>query len=569
MKSNARGVPENAAWISLDDQGRIQAHAPEALELVGYVGQDLRGRAVAEILPYWDPGERVGFMRGGTGDKLLQVLYFKDLQLLIIRDATEDERSVRTHAILKGLNREFERGMTTLTDVVVKASPDGRMQQISEAGDRLFGAPISAMIGRSVYDLERQGVFRPSATAQVLKARAPVTTLQHTRAKRRLLVHGLPVFNADGRMEYVLNTSRDITDIENLRTELQRTQALVTAYYEELRKLLHAEEGIVYQSLAMRELIARIDRLAQVDATILIQGETGVGKELIARRLHTVGRRSSGPFVAVNCGAIPDTLLEAEFFGYEAGAFTGAWKGGKPGYFEAAHGGTLFLDEISDLPLHLQVKLLRVMQEREVNRLGARRPVAVDVRIVAATQIDLEDAVERGVFRPDLYYRLAVVVLRVPPLRERLEDLPKLVQYFVNQAESRYGVRLRFTPSAMDALMSYPWPGNVRQLENLIERLALSQPGSWVDRQDVAGMVGTPQTRRGGVETRTESLKEAVTRFETKLLEEAWVRYGSTREMAAALGINQSTVVRKLQKLGLAGSRTSRRRRIFAHPKRS
>lgn len=227
---------------------------------------------------------------------------------------------------------------------------------------------------------------------------------------------------------------------------------------------------LVGGSRKMAELLQMIELVAPTGSTVLLTGETGTGKEVVARRIHFCSERPGGPFVSVNCAALPEGLIESELFGYERGAFTGA-AGARPGYFEEANGGTLFLDEVAELPLVLQPKLLRALQEREVRRLGASRSVRVDVRVIAATNGDLACAVREGRFRPDLYYRLCIIELHLPPLRERKEDLPELCKHFLGRCIPRTGSPLRrVSAAAAEAMDAYPWPGNVRELENVIER---------------------------------------------------------------------------------------------------
>ncbi len=253
--------------------------------------------------------------------------------------------------------------------------------------------------------------------------------------------------------------------------------------WEEQRKILQEElrktyniHGIIGVSESVRNLIEVIRKVASTDSTVLITGESGTGKSLIAKAIHFLSDRRDRPFVTINCAAIPETLLEAELFGYEKGAFTGATSSRK-GKFELANGGTVFLDEIGDMPLYLQAKILRVIQEKEIERLGGEKVIKVDVRIIAATNRDLESLVKEGKFREDLYYRLNVIPIHVPPLRERKEDIPLLVEHFLEKFNEKYGKKVRIAPEAMEPLMEYDWPGNVRELENTVERLVVMNEG--------------------------------------------------------------------------------------------
>ncbi|MGC8852792.1 MAG: sigma-54 interaction domain-containing protein, partial [Hydrogenobacter sp.] len=235
-------------------------------------------------------------------------------------------------------------------------------------------------------------------------------------------------------------------------------------------------EGIIGRSIAIKNLIDLIEKVSQTDTTVLLTGESGTGKSLVAKAIHFLSSRKEKPFITINCSAIPETLLEAELFGYEKGAFTGAYTS-KKGKFEIANGGTVFLDEIGDMPLSLQPKILRVLQDKEIEKLGSERSIKVDVRIISATNKDLWSLVQKGSFREDLYYRLSVVPIHIPPLRERKEDIPVLIDHFLNLFNQRYNKNVRIDAKALEIMMEYPWPGNIRELENTIERLVILKDG--------------------------------------------------------------------------------------------
>ena len=321
----------------------------------------------------------------------------------------------------------------------------------------------------------------------------------------------------------------------------------------ELRAALqerHRVEGILGESGRMQEVLSLVRRVAASDATVLIRGESGTGKELIAKAIHYASRRAEGPLVRVNCAALPETLLESELFGHEKGAFTGA-QATRRGRFELAHGGSLFLDEIGDLPPHLQVKLLRVLQEREIERVGSSRPIPVDVRLLAATHRDLEALVKAGGFREDLYYRINVVTLAVPPLRERREDIPLLLDHFLSKFARANGKTIRgLTREARDTLLRYDYPGNVRELENLMERAVV------LTRDEVIGRADLPLSVR---ETEPESgeatgLPAAVEGLERRMIRDALARADGVQTRAAELlGISERVLRYKLRKYGLAG----------------
>lgn len=331
--------------------------------------------------------------------------------------------------------------------------------------------------------------------------------------------------------------------------------------------MLTFRSPLVGESLAIQNIFKTIEKVSQTDSTVLITGESGTGKELIARAIHENSPRASKPLVIVNCGAIPAELLEAELFGHMKGAFTGATQN-RQGRFELAHGGTLFLDEVGDMPLHLQVKILRVLQTRQFEPVGSSRTMEVDVRIIAATNRDLEDAIAKKEFRDDLYYRLNVIPVRIPSLRERKSDIPLLVNHFVQQFNEATGHTVEApTGQIMDALLAYDWPGNIRELENLMERLVILKGQGSVDLGDLPHRIfqqyaeGRPQG--DGALSAWEfprmvlpqtglDLKEIVDAFENHLVDQALARTGGNKNRASELlSMNRTTLVEKLRKRGM------------------
>jgi TyrR family helix-turn-helix protein len=290
-----------------------------------------------------------------------------------------------------------------------------------------------------------------------------------------------------------------------------------------------------------------------VDSTVLLTGESGVGKGVIAKLLHENGSRRDFPFVKVNCGAIPENLIESELFGYESGAFTGSRKDGKKGLFETANKGTIFLDEISELPHNLQVKLLQVIQEREITRVGGVESIPINVRIISATNQDLMSLVHEGKFREDLYYRLNVVPISIPPLRERPEDIIPMIRIFLNRINIKMKEHKDIDSKTIAILMKYPWPGNVRELQNIIERLVITTKGTVIQPENLPSFI---YEAANGVEalgkSTSKSLSEAMNHAEREILLKAQEQYKTTRAMAKALGISQPTVVRKLRKHSIA-----------------
>lgn len=319
----------------------------------------------------------------------------------------------------------------------------------------------------------------------------------------------------------------------------------------ELREALqerHRVEGIIGESGRMQEVLSLVRRVAPSDATVLIRGESGTGKELIAKAIHYASPRAAGPLVRVSCAALPESLMESELFGHEKGAFTGAVATRK-GRFELADGGSLFLDEIGDLPLHLQVKLLRALQEREIERVGSSRPITANVRVLAATHRDLEALVREGRFRDDLYYRINVVTVTLPPLRERREDLPLFIEHFLRRFAEKNGKVIRgLTRDAREALLRYDYPGNVRELENLIERAVVLTRDEVIGREDLPLSVKEPD--QGDFEE--ASLPAVVEGLERRMIREAMAKADGVQTRAAELlGISERVLRYKLRKYGL------------------
>jgi DNA-binding NtrC family response regulator len=335
-------------------------------------------------------------------------------------------------------------------------------------------------------------------------------------------------------------------DVQQVREENRQLREALGKRYQ--------FRNIVGRSKKMQEVLALVERVAPTNSTVLIGGESGVGKDLIARAIHQNSRRASGPFIKINSTAIPDTLFESELFGFERGAFTGALAS-KPGKFELADKGTLFLDEIGDVPAPIQVKLLRVLQEREFERLGGTKTLKVDVRMIAATNRDLRAALEEGTFREDLYYRLNVVPIDSPPLREHKEDIPELVNHFLARcaAESEKEME-RITPAALAVLMGYHWPGNVRQLENMVERAVALSAGPMIDAKDI--QLDSVHGRAGAVSSPADDhfLPEGMTleQWEDNMIREALRRANGNKSQAARLlGLSRNALRYRLGKLGV------------------
>jgi PAS domain S-box-containing protein len=458
---------------------------------------------------------------------------------------------------LDKLNRELDAIIENSYDAIYITDHKGTTIKTNSAIERITGIPKEYYLGKNTKDLMRRGILKDSVTFKVLEQRRPVTLVQNNFAGKETLMTGMPVFNEAGDIEKVVTNIRDLSELNQLHDELNKALELNDQYRKELEKLktkARLDPDVIVESKHMIDIYDMADRIADFDATVLILGETGVGKDVLARHIYRSSNRyGKGEFIKVNCGAIPDDLLESELFGYEAGAFTGANRSGKPGLFELAHKGVIFLDEVGELPLSLQVKLLRFLQEKQIQRVGGTKPKSVDVRLIAATNRNLKEMLEKGTFREDLYYRLHVIPIYIPPLRERKEDILPLVQYFLNHFQEKYRIAKEFSRELKDFFYHYHWPGNVRELSNLVERLVLIVPSKVITLEDL------PDEYRNKEEipahtVKIKSLKDAVESAECEILTIAVQKFDSTYKIAEELGTSQATIVRKLKKYRLQTS---------------
>ncbi len=435
----------------------------------------------------------------------------------------------------------------------------GKILRVNPASERINHASAEQLVGRNYLDVAKEGlVILPSAALEAIKHRKQISLLQENRFGRKLISTATPVFADDGELIRVVVSERDITEIDRLQKELEEQQAIGNQFRQQILEFqqirLH-DRPVIAESPAMMKAIRQALKLSQVDSTVLILGESGVGKGLIADLIHQNSARSDQPIIKLNCGAIPESLIEAELFGYAKGAFTGAI-GNKPGLLEVADGGTIFLDEIAELPPPSQVKLLRFMEDGLLTRLGSTSSRRVDVRILAATNRDLAHMMAQGTFRTDLYYRLSVIPLSIPPLRERKECLIPLLHSYIDHFSRQTGKQHHLTTAAIDTLAHYSFPGNVRELMNICERLVVMSDSDEIDVVDLPQAVisgDENQFHHWPVEMTMAQILESV---ERNILLEACKRYRTQHDIASGLGMSQPTVARKLQKYGLSSQIT-------------
>lgn len=427
--------------------------------------------------------------------------------------------------------------LDTAGDGILAIDSDGRITQYNPAAEKIMHIPYEEAIGGLLIEVFPSCFSLLEAMVQGISYTNREVFAEATNS--HYLITARPMMDQQGEIIGAMAILKDIRDVRELFQKLTSQRSFTF-------------DEIIHTSKTMQQTIFLAKAYARGDSTILIRGETGTGKELFARALHAASPRADNIFVPVNCAAIPDTLLESELFGYEAGAFTGAVKGGKQGLFELANNGTLFLDEVGELSVHLQAKLLRVLQECKLRRVGGSREIPVNVRILAATNRNLEAMIREGTFREDLYYRLNVIPLFLPPLRERREDIPLLADFFLH----RFAVKLQKTvesisETALTLLVGYSWPGNIRELENIIERTINLVDGPVVLARHIVLYQSSPMKKEAEA-IKTETLAEALAETEREILSTALKRCQSSRQLGKILGLSHTAVLNKLRKHGFS-----------------
>jgi len=446
--------------------------------------------------------------------------------------------------------------LNSVNEGILAVDKDGKITHINEVSRKLLQCRPTQVIGQGVEEL----LGTNHLMFETLKS-GKTYTLHEGRLKKEgrnvhYLISSQPILNDKGQIIGAVATLKDFRQVEAIISKVDKIRHLKTF------------DEIVFQSKKMSQLIAAARTVARSRSTVLLRGESGTGKELFASALHTEGPRRQAPFIAVNCTALPETLLESELFGYEEGAFTGAVKGGKAGLFEQANGGTLFLDEIGELPLLVQVRLLRTLQEGTIRRVGGSKEQNVDVRIIAATHRNLEAMVQKGGFREDLYYRLNVIPLTIPPLRERKEDIPLLAKHLIRKICRKLNKpEVRLVSESVGFLMKQEWPGNIRQLENTLERIInlLDSPeitphdlAVWSDIGNCNDTVPSAWPKKNVVQFEIPSaeagvgLKDMVGRVEKEIIMSVLEKYPSSRLAGQVLGVSNTTILNKIKSYGLS-----------------
>lgn len=463
------------------------------------------------------------------------------------------------------LEMTFRSMISSISDGIYITDSEGYCIAHNEAFLRITGIPANVVSG-NVETLLDNHLISDSVTLEVIRSGQRVSKVISYPSGCEALVTGNPSFDEEGNLVNVVCEVRDLSELNTLKDELKRAKQLNKQYREIIRNynpVNDAAQKISARDLKMQSILDELPRIGDSEATVLIHGESGVGKGLIASLLHEhSNRRIKGKFIKVDCSAIPSSLIESELFGYEGGAFTGARREGKAGLLDQANHGTAFLDEIGELSPFLQVKLLSVLQDHKILRVGGTTPLPMDIRFVCATNRDLEKMVDEGTFRKDLYYRLNVIPIAIPPLRERKDDIFGLTLIFLEKFCKKYRRSLSFAPAAMDSLYEYSWPGNVRELENVVERLVVLTQTSLIGKLDLpekiwqATHVMVPSEPSHFNERKVIPLKEAVAATERHSIEGAFLQNKHLGPTAKALGVDISTLLRKCKKLGIRRTTT-------------
>lgn len=551
------------AMIAVNASGIINIFNAAAQRIMGVRPQDMLGKRAVDLIP----GSRLNFVLATGTPELNQQQQIGSLRVLTSRMPVRDEQDniVGAVAVFRDITeiQHLAEEITNITemkvmleaiiestqDVISVTDQDGKLIMINPAYTRLIGLSKEEVIGKPATIDIREG---ESMHLYVMKTLEPVRgiPLQVGPQAKEVIVNVAPII-VQGQLRGSVAVAHDVSEIRRLTEELGRMKSLVRQMQSR-----YTFEDIIATSPAMLKAVQLARRAAATPVTVLLSGESGTGKELFAHSIHHASGRKNAPLVRVNCAAIPETLLESELFGYETGAFTGARKGGKKGLFEEANGGTIFLDEISEIPLTVQVKLLRVLQEKEFVRVGGLKPIGVNIRVIAATNRNLTAEVEKGTFREDLFYRISVFPILIPPLRDRLDELPVLANFLLRKLNEEYGRNVRqLAPDALTILRNYRWPGNVRELENILARGMINMLFNETTMQAVhlppltgAAALSSFQASKTVPELQ-QGLAPALSHTEKQSIVSALAASGGNKTAAASLlGISVRSLYYKLKK---------------------
>ncbi len=457
----------------------------------------------------------------------------------------------------------YEDIIDSLLDPIYILDSEGNFLFANQAIIDITGYTKNDFMNFNSKQLYTDGIIDKCLYLDVLEEKKSKTVIQYITKKdnliKKLLVTQSPIFDGKGNVKNIVGHLRDIDKINRLYQDTLTDNEVYVMKHNDIDKVKKASGNIISKSSQMKKLLMEAEKIAAYDTTVLLQGESGTGKEVIANYIHEMSPRKEKEMVSINCASLPETLLEAELFGYVKGSFTGALDTGKEGLIEIAEGGTLFLDEINSLPLATQGKFLRILETKMVKRVGSIRPKYIDFKLIAATNSNLKDLVDENKFRKDLYYRLNVIPINIPPLRERKEDIIPLADYFIEYYCNKYGREKKFSAKVYDKLIEYEWPGNIRELKNFVERIILMSSNSVLEIEDTPFaldefITSSPVLNAESYEyfnlneIEGKKLKDAVELFEKFLIGRVYKKEKSSRKTANQLGVNQSTIIRKINK---------------------
>lgn len=428
---------------------------------------------------------------------------------------------------------------------------NGAILFVNRASEQFNQVDREKLIGRKIVDLQKENFFKPAASLLTLKSGKVESVIQNLRNKKKLLVFSYPIFDDSGNILYVITLSTDVTEQLRLQQQLEEKERIIQLYSERFSLHISDEEKrLTFHSKEMEKVHSLISKTASTDINILLTGESGVGKTFWAKQIHNLSSRANEAFVTINCSTIPESLLESELFGYESGAFTGALSKGKIGLFETANRGTIFLDEIGELPHHVQIKLLQVLQDREIRRIGGSKSIPVDFRLITATNQDLQNMIKEKTFREDLYYRLNGFSIHIPALRERPEDIVPLSIFFLKQYNQTHNDIKKLSHDTLHIFQQYPWPGNIRELEHVLESACVISEYEMITYEDLPDNFRhlNPSYNLNIFDKKKPSLQEALEIVEADLVRKAYEKTKTSYGVAEQLKISQATAWRKIQK---------------------
>jgi len=554
--------------VAIDDKGSITYFNKTAERIFNIPAHEALSRFILDVIPHTG-GKLLDCLKMGKpfyGEKLKggEVTLIANINPVIQHGEVSGAVSVfQDISEIETISKELDvfKNMKNWLDTIIDSSYDGlwicdsagKVIRINKASERINGLKAEEVNGKNMQELVAKGLFDKSVTLEVMKRYTAVTMIQRIKNEKKILVTGNPIFDEGGEIAFVVTNERDITELDNLKSRLQETQALAKEYVSKLSELEMREvdlSSFIFRSGEMHRIVKTALRVAKVDSTVLLLGESGVGKGMIAKLIHKHSERATGPFIRVDCAGIPDTLVESELFGYEKGAFTGAKSEGKPGFFELANKGTLFLDEIGEIPLASQSKLLRFLEEHEIIRVGGTVAKEIDVRIIAATNRNIEEMVSAKNFREDLYYRLNVVPIYISALKERRDDILPLLFHFLEKFNKDCQKNKSLSPEAVEFLCRYNFPGNIRELANLIERLVVVSESDQIQITDLPNVAASFFAKVVSHPPLSEDipLKDALKKYEISIIERTLRKYGSQREAAKVLKVDQATISRKIKR---------------------